>query len=386
MRRIWGVVIGGAMVAALMVGCGDQKTEVEETVANKELEVEESENVVEAWGHVDAQTIKQIYLDFPATISKIYVEDGQEVKKGDKLINIDYSDYEANILMKQTELGIDKIAADSAKQSLEGNRYQISVLQKKADVLSQNLAKGTDADINMQQDIITEAENNLKKLKKNLALQEELLAQGAGALEDVNNLKLDIENLNNKIATAKQRIIDLNKQKNIELSDLKASIAVLQDAIHNTNNQTESQADTYSVKQEISNIEIGQMTDKINNIDLKGNDIINSVPKGIIKSVSAVEGNKVGENGAALIEIIDKDSLVVKANVPEEFIKDVKVGAEVNIIPYADREAKFKGKVKEIQQMAIKDNGEVVIPVVIEATDSNPYLCYGYSVDVEIYH
>jgi len=386
MRKIWSVLLGTAMIAVLVTGCGQQAASDETTEAPVEAAVaEEKADVVEAFGTVDAQTVKQIFLDFPATITEVYVNVGQEIKQGDKLASIDFDDYKLSITQKETELSLDKITADSAGSSNAGNNSQIAALQKKSANLSQNLANDSDAEIRAQEDAITAAKSKLEQKQRELKLQEELVAQGAGADEDVNSLKADIEDLNNQITSAEKQIATLRKQKNVELSELNSQIAVLKDSI-SENQKRKSDADnTYAVKEEISNLEIAQMKNKYTQAFIKGNDIINDLPHGVIKTISALEGNKVGKDGTALMEIIDTDSLVVKANVPEEFIKDVQIGAEVDIIPYADREAVIKGKVKDIQQLAVTDNGEIVIPVIIETSESSPYIRYGYSVDVEIH-
>lgn len=387
MRKLWRVLLGTAMIAVLMTGCGGQSTASEQPVeeAAEAAVAEEKPEVVEAFGTVDAQTIKQIFLDFPAKIDEVYVNVGQQIKQGDKLISIDYEDYKLSITQKETELNLDKITAESAGTSNAGNNSQIAALQKKAANLSQNLANNDDADIRAQEDAITVAKNKLQQKERELKLQEELLAQGAGANEDVNTLKADIEALNDQIESAQKQIASLRKQKNVELSDLNSQIAVLQDAINENQRRKNDANSTLAVKEDISNLEIAQMKNKYTKAFIQGNDIINDVPNGVVKTISALEGNKVGNDGAALMEIIDTDSLVVKANVAEEFIKDVKIGAEVDIIPYADREAVIKGKVKDIQQLAVTDNGEIVIPVIIEALEKSPYICYGYSVDVEIH-
>lgn len=387
MKKVWRVLIGTTMIAALMTGCGNSNAS-EETVASEmthtEEVVEQAPQIVEAYGSVDAQTIKQIYLDFPATIADIYVNVGQEIKQGDKLIALDFEEYKASITQKEMELGVDKISAEASKRSTNSSTAQIQVLQKQIAKLSGDLTNGTDPDINAIEDSMVKVKSDLKQKEKELALQEELLKEGAGAQEEVNTLKNDIESLNNDINTYKERITDLKASKNIELSKLKSEVTALQENISESNKANNTAQSTYSVKEELSNMEVSQMTSKYTRADIVGNDIVMNIKSGVVKTISALEGNKVGNDGAALMEIIDKDSLIVKANVPEEFIKDVKIGAQVNIIPYADREAVFKGKVKDIQQMAVSDNGEVVIPVIIEATEASEYLCYGYSVDVEI--
>lgn len=386
MRKIWRVLLEAAVVAVLVAGCGKQAPAEQPVEQTEETAVaEEKADVVEAFGTVDAQTVKQIFLDFPAQITEVYVNVGQEIKQGDKLVSINFDDYKLSITQKETELSLDKIVADSAGASNAGSNSQIAALQKKSANLSQNLANDSDAEIRAQEDIITATKSTLEQKQRELKLQEELAEQGAGAAEDVTKLKADIEDLNNKITSSQKQIASLRKQKNIELSDINSQIAVLQDSINENQRRKSDANSTYAVKEEISNLEIAQMKNKYTQAFIQGNDIINDIPHGVVKTISALEGNKVGKDGTALMELIDTDSLVVKANVPEEFIKDVKIGAEVDIIPYADREATLKGKVKDIQQLAITDNGEIVIPVIIEASEKSPYIRYGYSVDVEIH-
>ena len=154
-----------------------------------------------------------------------------------------------------------------------------------------------------------------------------------------------------------------------------------------TNQKDKSDAATvksYNIQQELNDLDIKDMKAKYNKAFLQGNSIVSNYEGAVVKDVKVAEGAVVGDSTGALIQLLDTQSYVVRAKVSEEFIKDVKVGADVNIIPYADKEAVIKGKVREIENIAEEDGVDVVIPIVIEVTGESPYIKYGYSVDVEI--
>lgn len=392
MRKVWRVLMSTTMVMALLVGCGNnQSTEAvseEQLAAEAAAAVEEApatEPTIEAWGSVDAQTIKQIYIDFPATVTQVYVTQGQRIKEGDKLLSLNYEEYKLKISQKETELGLDKIQVNSSDKADTSSAKQIADLKAEATAINQRLANGTDTDILELQDQLKKSKDDLTQAETDLELAEQLLEAGSGSEDSVRVLKNKIATLKSDIGKTEQKITNTKKDKQQKVNTINTQIASLQDGVSNTKLTKNTAQTTYAIKEQVSNLEISQMKDKCVRDYIKGNDVISDIPSGVIKSISAVEGGKVGNDGSTVLEIIDTDSLVIKANVSEEFIKDVAIGEAVDIIPYADREKVFKGRVKEIQQMAVSNNGEVVIPIIIEAVEESPYLQYGYSVDVTIY-
>lgn len=82
--------------------------------------------------------------------------------------------------------------------------------------------------------------------------------------------------------------------------------------------------------------------------------------------------------------IVNLDSLLIEANVVEEFIRDVDLGSRVKIVPIADRTKEYTGKVIFISQIAFNNNGETVIPVRISIDNLDSFLLPNYNVDVFI--
>ena len=96
--RIGAIVLGiGAL--SLLAGCSKEV----KADAKMEEQVVKADMKVEAWGEVEGTIIKEIYVDFPATVEAIKVKEGQIVKKGEELVLLNYEPYKQTILMKEKE-------------------------------------------------------------------------------------------------------------------------------------------------------------------------------------------------------------------------------------------------------------------------------------------
>lgn len=388
MKKAMSILVGTAMLASLLAGCqGGGENTTASAEANAEemaMQQEAQSQIVEAWGEVSAETIKEVHIDFDATVLDIYVKEGQEVKQGDKLMTLDYEEYKTSIAQKEKELSLDKKTYEGQIKSSGGSVQKISNLKEKANNIAKRVSEGTDTEIVSLQAEITSDKEELANIQKDIEVQKELVAAGTDTQKSVDDLNKKASELKTKIGATEQKITNLKKDRQVEITEINSEIAGIEDTLSENEKSNQVTLSSSAIKQEISNLEVAQMKSKYAKDFIKGNDIVLDIPKGIIKTVKVVEGAQIGGTNTCLLEILDEQSLIVKANVSEEFIKDVKVGAEANIIPYADREAVIKGKVKEIQNMAIDKNGERVIPITIEAIEDSPYLKYGYSVDVEI--
>ena len=95
--------------------------------------------------------------------------------------------------------------------------------------------------------------------------------------------------------------------------------------------------------------------------------LIKSPLKGTIKTRFV----KVGEfvrKGDRLVEILDVDSILVKVNIPEQEILQIKIGQKVDIVLYIMENKKIEGEVKKIGLEA--DSSNRTFPVEIEVDNS----------------
>ena len=106
--------------------------------------------------------------------------------------------------------------------------------------------------------------------------------------------------------------------------------------------------------------------------------------KAVITEVFAENGEMV-EQGKKLIALSNIDTRLVKADVLENYIKDIKEGALVKIIPNADKSKTYNGKVTTIGNCAVKQsNGDITINVEVSIDNKDEFLDEGYTVSLEI--
>ena len=250
------VGIVGSML--LMQGCGDSS-------ANNAAKKTSNKATVDVSGVVMSSNVENIMLDLPmganAKINKVLVKQGQKIKKGDKLMELDLSDYNNLIATKEDDL---ESARLSLKDMPDGNAKKAQ--QKKIDSAEKELAASK------------------AKVKRSFFAD--------------NNIVSDMDN------------------------------AIVGD------------------------------------LGYKNGDTFVATPKGLT--------------------IMDVSKLYVRAKVDEEFIKDVKEGRDVTIVPAADSTKQYKGKVTMVASEAINENGEVYIPVEISIDNNDGLLMPNYNVDLSI--
>lgn len=115
----------------------------------------------------------------------------------------------------------------------------------------------------------------------------------------------------------------------------------------------------------------------------KDDNIVCDLDNAIVSQIIYEKGETIVP-GKYAFELIDTNSLYIEADVSEEFIKDVKEGAEVSIVPTFDNSKTLKGKVIRKAEIAVTKNGETTIPVDISLEDKDDNLLPNYNVEVKI--
>lgn len=327
-KRILVILMIGAML--ITAACSKPVADVSAEAAP----VSEQEKAVEAFGIIEAKGIESISLDIEAEITAVNVKEGQQVKKGDILLSIDMKAYQEKIKSRQHELEIIRLEA------------------KKLD------KDGSNPDIEKLENDLVYANEQLDKASKELEAQLKLYDSGAISKYEYDQYVKAVD----------------SKRKNAE--DIKYDL----DGILHDNDLGLA---IYREKAAAAESEIRQMKDKINRSHMSGNNIICTVENGIVYDIGYRTGDRINID-KKLLSLMDLDTKVVKADVAEEFIKDVKRGAKVEIIPAADKSRQYYGKVISIAGKASAKNGETVIPVEISVEDKDGFLLPDFNVDVRI--
>lgn len=134
----------------------------------------------------------------------------------------------------------------------------------------------------------------------------------------------------------------------------------------------------------LQELEVQKLRSKLDLSFLSGKEIICPLNKAVAFELSYRKGDLLsGEQ--KLLSLANLDTLYVEADINEDFIKDVKLGAAVEIIPLANPTRSYQGKVTNISGMAFKKNGETIIPVEITLVNNDGFLLPNYNVDVKIF-
>lgn len=339
-----------ALILIMVLGaaaCGKK----EEQTAAPAAPAPVKENSVEAFGVIKAADLHNINISFAAAVSKMSVKEGQKVKKGDVLMTLDLNDYMLQIQAKQHEL----------------NSINLEIKKLQSKMIESDPAKSTDPDVKKLQNDLKYAKQLYEKIIKEHADKQELYKSGVIS-------KYELDEFTKVVEDRKKDATDLAYSLDMAMRNKQLGNAEL---MNNIKIQQERAA---ALEQELNS-----MKEKLNQIYIKGQDIICDVDNGVAFDLGYAEGDIVSPSKKAL-SIMNLDGMIVKANVAEEFIKDVKPGQKAAIMPVADKTKKYNGTVSMIASKAEVQNGETVIPVEITIDDNDGFLMPEYNVDVEIFY
>lgn len=210
---------------------------------------------------------------------------------------------------------------------------------------------------------------------------------------------LDISNISNSLRQYDFEVQKLQneldtKQKLFEKSnkDLVRGQALLEAGAMTETEYEEYTEAANQVAGEIKSLEIsiakaradqGQLRKQLGKNYLKGSSLLSPFEQGLVSEVNCYEGEMVS-TPRSMISIMDLNSLYVEAEIPEEFIGDIKPDARVTIIPVADTGKEYQGRITSISNIARERAGETIIPVKISIATADGFLKPKYNVDVKV--
>jgi multidrug efflux pump subunit AcrA (membrane-fusion protein) len=160
------------VVAVAITGCS-QGSSSTNTTAKVTKTVK---NTIEASGVVKASNSENLVVDFGQSVPKITkldVVEGQTVKKGDKLVELDMTDVNAAVTQAQESVAIDKQtkAADEQTENAAVQKKNIDVIAKNS-ATTDDQKNTADDTINSDNDNIAAADAKLKADDDKIAIDE----------------------------------------------------------------------------------------------------------------------------------------------------------------------------------------------------------------------
>jgi HlyD family secretion protein len=289
------------------------------------------EKSIDIFGKITTSNITNVYIDFPAKVEKVHVIEGQKVKLGDQLVTLSIKDYESQIRAKESDL--------------EYARYDL---------------KSSQLELRKNRDSLVPAQSEFDRAFADYESKKDLYKNGYVSMKEMDEA---------------EAVMNTKKQA---LNDIKIAIEKLE-----TN-----ESDIEIKKMKLRNLEndLANLKDKTNISNFRKNTIISEIKNGVVYDIGYSNGDLIipSYNFKKILGIMDLDTMIVQADVPEEFVKDIKIGCKAVISPTADNERKYEGKVSRISSMAVKKNNETIISIDINFDKIDDFLLPNYNVDVKV--
>jgi HlyD family secretion protein len=285
---------------------------------------------IEAFGTVRAKISHTISLGFPMVVEKKLVSEGQRVKAGDALFRFSAEDYEAQINARSLELQNARFDLRKAEQERQRLEEDLTITRSDAD----------------------EAEKDLKA-------KQDLFLMGAVSKDEV-------DASDKTLTSARQRVRELSR-------------SLEQYAAEDVNGLEIQKARIANQERDLA-----RMKDQLSRPYISGSSIVADMKDGTVVEISCADGDPIPKD-KKICSLMDMSSLIVEANVSEEFIKDIRLGSPAEIVPLADHARTYKGKVTRISAIAVKVNGETVVPVELSMDALDDFLRPNFNVDIKIH-
>lgn len=209
-------------------------------------------------------------------------------------------------------------------------------------------------------------------------------------LECLAKVKIQQEVFSNLYKEGKGKIqieVNIQQTKNTmkdELNNLNTSLQYKLVQFSKMMTDNSANTDMRNISISVDSISLDVMKNKTNKAYIEGNKIVCNIDNGVVQNISVIDGSLLDAQNVPqkVLEIIDADTIVVRAEIPEEFITHVKKDGTVNIVHKPDKNRRIKGKVTMISNVATDKDGDKIVKVEIKPDDVQGFLKAGYTVDV----
>ncbi len=346
--------------------------------------LEEQSTGIVAWGEVKYTHMKDINIDFPSIVMEVEVQEGDQVTLGQPLVTLDLSEYNGIVKKLEHQLSANQSALLIAETDISALQADIEQAQRELDRKTKEYHSDTNADIVLLKNSLNLAYDELSSAKTDLENYQSLYEAGAVSKTTLDAYKTSVDQRQKAVDDIETNLQKIKIALQEELNKLNVALKSKQEQLSqlkrgNTANVTQQQDSISSLQ-----VDLDAMIRKTQKEYLKDNKIISDIEKGIVQNIAVNEGSHLGVQGSPtrVLQIINVDSIIISAEVDEEFIKNVEVGETVEIVPTSLPDTTLTGTVTQIPNTAIEKNGRRIVPVLIKPEDPDYRLKPGYTADV----
>jgi len=299
-------------------------------------------------GNIEASSHKRLTFGSGGKIDKIFVDEGDEVTKGEVLARLDIASLELDLTQAQATLA----QAQATLTQAQVTQLQAQIAQAPAQVtlsqaqaaLTQAQASRTQAQIafNLAEDNLEDAEDLYRRLKR-------FLDRNDSKLEDAEVL-FETAELEFEVAGTQLAAADIQ----LETAELEFEVAGTQLTV------VEPQIEAANLHVEAANLHVEAAEQALEEAQKQLDGVDITAPfDGTVVSVDVDEGDTVSI-ATPIVHLIDLRHMELVASVDELDIVKVKTGQKVMISVDAVPEAKLEGRVTFISPVASEPVGVVL--------------------------
>jgi HlyD family secretion protein len=344
----------------------------------------ELDNSLNFWGEVKYDKLYDISIDFPSIVTDIKVKEGDLVSLGQVLVTLDMSEYSGTMDKLQQQLMAGKAGLLSIIQNTGALEADIAQTQKDIGIKTVELNSRTNADLKILQTSLDLAKKQVDNANRDVIDNQSLFDAGAVSKSTLDQY-IDILNQREKALRDVENNLDKTKSNlETELNQLSILLKSKRAQLNEIKNANGANMAKQNSSVAVSQIDLDIMKNKNVKNYLNMNQVISSIQNGIVQNIEVINGTRLGVQNmpTRVLQLIDADSIMVIAEVDEEFIKKVTLGETVNIVPMSDSSISIPGTVTQISNVAVEKDGKRIIKVQVKPQDPNRELKPGYSVDV----
>ena len=321
------MAISLAAAALLLTGCGNGNGET----PVEEVDLAAVTRQVEAFGRISVGEERSVTLAVPVSIEEVSVREGQRVGKNETVLRLDMREVRHQLAEAEGELAI--------------ARREVGALEARLDLEAVQLSRD-----------LAFAQKEWQYAREQDEIHQHLHEAGAISEEERSRYRQALE----------------AKEKQME----ELQFQLKQPAV----------AGDLQVRREfVATLEgrLQRLAEQLQHPLLQEDQIVSPFEQGAVMNLEARAGERL-EAGQRILRFVDLETLQVEADVLEEFIRDVSVGAPVTLVPAADRSRRYSGRVESISDTAFVVNNETVVPVIISLQNPDELLRPNFNMDVII--
>lgn len=349
MRRTWIVVVVILALAAGGFVLVQRRREPANTDGMRTARVTRGNIVlsVSATGTVEPASLVEVRSRATGQVIRVLVDEGQQVRKGQVLVELDDPDSRA--------------AVDSGRASLQSAEANVASAQARLDELR---AGATVYDRQQAEEAMHQAETSLAQANDNLTRQEQLLREGYVAQSVVDQARHDVQIAASQLRAARAKLAALQAGPTPE------QIAQAEAAVRQAMAQVgETRANLRQAEEHLAETRI---TAPISGVVAK---------RSVDIGQTIIGGSGVG--GTLVITLAQVDPLYATVHVDESDIAGIRIGMPVRLTADALPDAVIRGQVQQIAAEAEVVQNVTQFAVTVVLQDPPPALRLGMTADAE---